>query len=306
MQAPKEKIIYSLMINCSPIEKKPDSVATIDVDPSSLNYSKIIHKLDMSYIGDEIHHFGWNACSSCCNDPNKVRRFMVIPGLRSSRIYIVDTIKPTSPSIHKIIEPEEIKKHDLGSPHTVHCLADGNVMISFLGNANGEAPGGFLLLDSEFNVKSRWGNYNQASLSFNYDFWYQPYHNIMVSSEWAAPKTFFNGFDVKDVEKGKYGRSISFWNWKEQTLIKKIDLGAEGQIPLEVRFHHNPKSTHGYVGAALSSAIWHWWRADDGDWKAEKAVQIDPVNLESWPMPVPSLITGIYLIKNSITVLELQ
>ena len=24
-------------------------------------------------------------------------------------------------------------------------------------------------------------------------------------------------------------------------------------IPLEVRFHHNPDSTHGFVGAALSS-----------------------------------------------------
>ena len=36
------------------------------------------------------------------------------------------------------------------------------------------------------------------------------------------------------------------------------DLGAEGLIPLEVRFHHNPDSAHGFVGAALSSAIWHF------------------------------------------------
>lgn len=27
-------------------------------------------------------------------------------------------------------------------------------------------------------------------MQFNHDFWYQPRHNVMVSSEFAAPKTF--------------------------------------------------------------------------------------------------------------------
>ena len=45
------------------------------------------------------------------------------------------------------------------------------------------------------------------------------------------------------------------------------------------------------LGAALSSAIWHWYQDEKKEWVVEKVVQIDPVNLESWPMPVPSLIT---------------
>ena len=32
---------------------------------------------------------------------------------------------------------------------------------------------------------------------------YQPRHNMMVSTEWAAPRTFFAGFNPADVEAGK-------------------------------------------------------------------------------------------------------
>ena len=43
-------------------------LATIDVDPKSESYSKVIHRLEMPGIGDELHHMGWNACSSCHGD----------------------------------------------------------------------------------------------------------------------------------------------------------------------------------------------------------------------------------------------
>ncbi len=122
IKAPREKIIYTVLVHVGKEgeEPQPDRLATVDVDPESPNYSKIIHLLSMKYLGDELHHFGWNACSSCCNDPSKKRRFLVLVGLKSSRIYIVDTDVPTSPSIHKIVEPEEIKdKANLSSPHTV-------------------------------------------------------------------------------------------------------------------------------------------------------------------------------------------
>jgi selenium-binding protein 1 len=64
----------------------------------------------MPYKGDEFHHFGWNACSSALSPLTGhaflERRYLIIPGLRSSRIYIVDTKPdPTTASIHRIIEP---------------------------------------------------------------------------------------------------------------------------------------------------------------------------------------------------------
>jgi selenium-binding protein 1 len=255
MKAEIEKLLYTIALYTGTGIEAPDYLATVDVDPESPTYSQIIHRLPMPYIGDELHHFGWNACSSCHGDSTKYRRFLVIPGIRSSRIYIVDTAEAKAPKIHKVIEPEEIKtKTNLSAPHTVHCLANSQVMISMLGDGEGNSPGGFLLLDENFDIIGRWEKFNDV-MKFNYDFWYQPRHNIMVSSEWAAPKTFYPGFDLKDVAAGNYGRQLYFWDWQKQEIVQSIDLGEEGLIPLEVRFHHNPDSTHGYVGAALSSNI---------------------------------------------------
>ena len=47
-------------------------------------------------------------------------------------------------------------------------------------------------------------------MNFNYDFWYQPRHNVMVSSEWGAPETVSKGFNPADVASGKYGRHLHF------------------------------------------------------------------------------------------------
>ncbi|MFZ5831694.1 MAG: selenium-binding family protein [Planctomycetota bacterium] len=294
MRAPRETLLYVPCLYAGTKVNAPDYLATVDVDPQSGTYGKVIHRAEMPNVGDELHHFGWNACSSCHGDPTKARRYLIVPGLTSSRIHILDGSDPRSPRMHHVIEGKEIaEKTNLSAPHTVHCLADGQIMISMLGDAEGRAPGGFLLLDDEFQIVGRWERGDRKML-FNYDYWYQPRHNVMVSSEWAAPNTIKPGFDPKEVEKGKYGQRVNFWNWKERTLSESFDMGSEGYIPLEVRFHHNPDSTHGFVGAALSSAIWHWHRPRDR-WEVAKVVQVDPVEKEGWPFPVPGLITDLLI-----------
>jgi selenium-binding protein 1 len=53
-------------------------------------------------------------------------------------------------------------------------------MISFLGDRNGDAPGGFLLFNENFDIVSKYGDEDSKNLvSFSYDFWYQPYHNSL-------------------------------------------------------------------------------------------------------------------------------
>jgi methanethiol oxidase len=292
LKSPRETIAYVPGIYTGTGVDKPDYLATVDVDPESKTYSRVIHRLPMPKAGDELHHFGWNSCSSCHGDDSKERRFIVLPGLVSSRIHIVDTADPRAPKLHKVIEPEEvIAKTRLTSPHTVHCLADGTIMISMLGNDRLEGPGGFLLLDQDFNIVGRWEE-STKGMKYNYDFWYQPRHNVMVSSEWAAPKTTRPGFNLEDVPAGRYGQHLHFWDWTQRRIAKSVDLGDQGLIPLEVRFHHNPDSTHGYVGAALSSAMWHWHKAGD-DWKVERVIRVEPVETPGWPFPVPGLITDL-------------
>jgi selenium-binding protein 1 len=293
MRAEREMLLYVSALYVGVDDKKPDFLATVDVDPDSPTYSKVVHRLPMPHVGDELHHFGWNACSSCHGDPKVTRRFMIVPGLKSSRIHIVDTSDSLAPKIHKVLEPDEVKKTGLSAPHTVHCLASGEIVISMLGDAEGNGPGGFLVLDDKFNIKGRWEK-SSAGMKYNYDFWYQPRHNVMVSTEWGAPKTYTPGFDPKDVEAGKYGRHIHFWDWKKREIVQSQDLGETGLIPLEIRFHHNPDSPHGFVGAALSSTMWHF--SKDGDrWNSEKIISVEPVEQEGWPFPVPGLITDLVL-----------
>jgi methanethiol oxidase len=292
MEAPREQFAFVPAILVGTTSTLPDYMATVDVDPDSATYSQVVGRLSMPTAGDELHHYGWNACSSCHGEGG--RRYLVVPGLGSGNIYVLDAAVPNNLKLHKTISGEKIAREtNLSAPHTVHCRADGTIMISMLGDAKGNAPGGFLLLDDKFSVTGRWEK-SLEGMNFNYDFWYQPRHNVMISSEWVAPNTVRQGFKVEDVAAGKYGQHLHFWDWSEQRITQSIDLGEAGRIPLEVRFHHDPNSTHGFVGAALSSAIFHWHH-DGKQWKADKVIQVDPVETQGWPFPVPGLITDIVL-----------
>jgi selenium-binding protein 1 len=292
-KSPPETLAYVVATYAGTPVKEPDYLATIDVDPKSKTYGQVIHRLKMPNRGDELHHYGWNACASCHG--KCLRRYLIVPGLGSSRIHVVDTANPREPKMHKVIEPKEvIGKAKLTAPHTVHCLGDGRVMISMLGDENGDGPGGFLLLDDKFDVAGSW-EASREGMKFNYDFWYQPRHNVMVSSEWGAPNTIRPGFKPDDVKAGKYGRRLHFWDWKERRIAQSIDLGDKGLIPLEVRGHHDPASAHGFVAAALSSVMWHWFK-DGKEWKAEKVIEVPAAEgVKGWDTPVPGLITDLVL-----------
>ncbi len=291
-ESEREKLAYVMGLYVGTDVDAPDFVAVVDVDPDSDSYCEIIDRVELPNVGDELHHFGWNACSSSCHIGGLERRYLVVPGNRSSRIHIVDTQDREHPEIEKVIEPEAVHEHDLSAPHTVHCIGGGTVVISMLGNADGDLPGGFLELDEDLNVKGRWDA--PGEIDFNYDFWYQPRHNAMISSEWGAPKTYQPGFDIEDVEAGNYGRELQFWNWEEQTVEQTLDLGEEGLIPLEVRFLHTPEHAHGFVGAALSSNIFRFWKRN-GEWHAEKVIDFESREMDGWEMPVPALPTDILL-----------
>lgn len=65
------------------------------------------------------------------------------------------------------------------------------------------ASGGFILLDGKtFEVVGNWEHPGEAA-AFGYDFWYQPRHNVMISTEWGAPKALANGFDPAHVAEGE-------------------------------------------------------------------------------------------------------
>lgn len=294
---PREKLIY---VPCIRVDTKsePDYLATIDVDPDSATYSQVIHRLHMPHVGDELHHSGWNACSSCYDNPNKSRSKLILPAVSSSRVYVVDVSEDgRAPKIHKVVEGEEIKaKTGLAYPHTTHCLGSGEIMISTMGDPEGENKGGFFLLDEEFNVKGTWTG---DSTAYGYDFWYQPRHNVMVSSEYGAPNAFLKGFNPAEAAT-RYGSCLHVWDWKDKKLSHSINLGQEGLIPLEIRFAHNPESDYGFVGCALSSNV-VLLRKDPTSNGAVKLTHKFVISqpwlaVEGWVLPqLPPLITDILL-----------
>jgi methanethiol oxidase len=290
MQAPQEEFLYLACLHVGTGVDAPDFLAVVDAEDG-----RIVHELPMPNVGDELHHYGWNRCSSACHGPD--RSHLIVPGFASSRIHIVNVADdPRRPWIEKVIEPAEIARATgYTRPHTVHCMPGDNVVISMLGDRDGNGAGGFAVLDAQtFEVKGRWENDGDLQAPFNYDFWYQPRKNVLVSSEFGAPNAYENGFDPADVEAGRYGRRIHFWNLEKRMLEQTIDLGDKGHVPLELRWLHDPAAERGFVGAALSSVMWHFDRAN-GSWAAEPVIEVDSVPMDGWPFPVPGLITDLVL-----------
>eukprot|EP00897_Mesotaenium_endlicherianum_P005601 jgi/Mesen1/5069/ME000252S04188 len=256
----REKIVYTTAVYTGTGVNKPDFLATIDVDPESKTYSQIIHQLSVPNLGDELHHSGWNTCSSCYGDSKQERKYLILPGLLSGRIYVVDVgTDARAPALHKAIEPSELASKADGAafPHTVHCLASGDLLVSAMGDVDGDPRGaGFVLINPDFSVKGRWerpgpgpfapskpgaailngnghadgagaGAAGPARAEFGYDFWYQPRHNALVSSSWGAPRVFSKGFNPADVAAGHYGRHLGgnkeggkagpFWSTRKQS-----------------------------------------------------------------------------------------
>ena len=178
-EAPPEEYLYVAAMRAGTGVDAPDLLAVVDTRPESDTYGQIVHETPMPYVGDELHHFGWNRCSSACHGPD--RSHLIVPGFRSSRVYVVNVADdPLRPQIEKVIEPDEIERATgYTRPHTTHCMPGDNVVISMLGDVEGNSAGGFAVIDGKtFEVKGRWEN-GGARPPMNYDFWYQPRKNVL-------------------------------------------------------------------------------------------------------------------------------
>jgi methanethiol oxidase len=296
-----------------PSGKAKDAIAVLDCDDSSPSYGQVVGWSELPTGGNELHHFGWNACSSAlCHDGHAghlERRYLVVPGLRSSRTYIMDTKPdPRAPQVIREISAEELAaKAGYSRPHTLHC-GPGGIFMSALGGANGnDGPGGVALLDHEtFDVVSAW-EADRGEQYFGYDVWWHRNYDTVITSEWATPSMFEGGLNPEDLLGRKFGHHLNFWSMSGRNLVQRIDLGDAHQMVLELRPAHDPSKAYGFVGVAisvedLSGSVWIWHK--DGDkWAARKVITIpaepaDPDQLPPALRPfsaVPPLISDIDL-----------
>ncbi|HEY7712425.1 MAG TPA: selenium-binding family protein [Candidatus Entotheonella sp.] len=315
MQAPMEKHAFVAMLN--PTDNgRPDALAVVDLDPASDTYSQVVGQLDMPNAGDELHHFGWNACSSClcpyAPHPHMERRYLIVPGIASSRIHIIDTKPdPRQPKFEKIIEPETLlERAGYTSPHTIHCGPEG-IYVSALGGASGDGPGGIFMMDPEsFDILGQW-ELDRGPQYLHYDFWWHLGYDTMITSEWGTPNMVKDGVNPDLLLGGKYGHQLHIWDLRRRRHMQALDLGAEYQMALELRPAHDPTKAYGFLGVVvsltdLSASIWLWHRKGGNgtsSWDIQKVIEIpaEPAEAEQLPpllqgfKAVPPLITDINL-----------
>jgi methanethiol oxidase len=317
MQAPAEHLAYVALLNVGETGRR-DALGVIDVEPRSSGYGRLVGQVDFPQGDNELHHFGWNACSAClcpqAPHPHMERRYLIVPGIGSSRIHILDTKgNPRQPKIVKVIEPEEfIEKTGYTAPHTIHCGPEG-VYGSALGSAGGDGPGGIFLMDADtFELKGQWEQ-DRGPQHLAYDFWWHLVHDTMLTSEWGTPNMVKDGVNPELLLGGKYGHKLHVWDLDKRRHLQELDLGTEQQMVLELRPAHDPKKTYGFVGVVaslkdLSSSIWMWYREDGGkgtnrQWAVRKVIEIpaEPADPEGLPpllqgfKAVPPLVTDINL-----------
>jgi selenium-binding protein 1 len=311
--APPEELAYVAAFD--PAGERSDAMTVIDCDPQSSTYGQVVGWTDFASAGNEVHHFGWNACSSALcheghgHDGHLERRYLIIPGLRSSRTFVLDTKEdPRSPRLVRTIEPEELAaRAGYSRPHTVHC-GPGGIFMSNLGGANGaDGPGGVALVDHDtFEVIGPWEK-DRADVYFGYDVWWHLRDDVAITSEWGTPSMIEDGLNPEDLLGRRFGHHLNFWSLSEGKLVQRIDLGDEHQMVLELRPAHDPRKTWGFVGVVisvedLSASVWLWRREGD-EWTAKKAITIPAEPAEASELPpalqpfgaVPPLVTDIDL-----------
>ncbi|MEW2499492.1 selenium-binding protein SBP56-related protein [Amycolatopsis sp. NPDC047767] len=310
--APPETLAYVVAFDRT--AAKPDALATVDVDPDSGTYGSVVGWSELPGSGDELHHFGWNACSSAFahtgHDTDGLRRrFLLLPGLRSSNVHVFDTQPdPRQPVLHKTVTAAELaEKAGYSRPHTSHCGPDG-VYLSCLGAGEGSAgPGGIALLDHDtFDVVRAWET-ERGPQYLAYDAWWHLNRNVLISSEWGTPAMIEDGIDPELLLGHKYGHSLHFWDLAEGRHLQSVDLGEQHQMVLEVRPSHDPDATWGFVGVVvstedLSASVWRWHLEGD-TWAVDKVITVPAEPADAADLPpalrpfgaVPPLITDIGL-----------
>ncbi|NHD15548.1 MULTISPECIES: selenium-binding protein SBP56-related protein [Actinopolyspora] len=310
--APGEELAY--LVAFDPTRQQPDALAVLDVNPESESYGRVVGWTDTPGHGDELHHFGWNACSSAFlheghDMAGLARRYLLAPGLRSGDLHVFDTYSDSrQPALVKTVPGEELaERAGYSRPHTLHCGPEG-VLLTCLGSAGGaEGPGGIAVLDHDtFEVLGPWET-DRGPQYLAYDAWWHLQHNTLVSSEWGTPSMVESGIVPERLLANEYGHAIHFWDLSNGQHIQRVDLGAQHQMPLELRPAHDPEATWGYVGVVvstedLSASVWRWSREGDG-WTADKVVTIPAEEADPDVLPpvlrpfgaVPPLVTDINL-----------
>ena len=235
----------------------------------------------MPNVGDELHHFGWNRCSSACHGPD--RSHLIVPGLplvahprrqrgrrpapprdreghRARRARREDRLHaPAHRPLHAgrqhrhqhARRPRRPGRRRLRRPRRADVRAQGP-----LGERRPHAAPELRLLVPAAQERAR----------------------SRPSS--ASPTPTRAASTSTDVGAGRYGQPHPLLGPRRAPASSRRSTSArQGLVPLEVRWLHDPEAEEGFVGAALASTMFRFHRAN-GSFRAEPVIEVDNEELD--------------------------
>jgi methanethiol oxidase len=249
----QERYLYVSTIAQSPTD--PDFIAVIGADPRRRDFGKIVNRVDMPNVGDELHHYGYS------HD----RKRLLVPGLFSSRLHVFDVKGDGRRLALKTVNDQLAAKSGYVVPHGVmaHGMSRGRALVTMIGSASASTlPGGMVEIDDRTGAFVRYfgpgpaREAGQAAPKYMYDFEALPEANRGISTTFGAPAKVAVGIDPNGL-----GNEVYVWNLRRREVIQTADLGASSGA-LMVHWIGRPGVRRAFINAPGTSAI---WLADDDD-----------------------------------------
>ena len=281
----QEDFVYVWTLGMEGIGDEQDKLVTVDVNPQSGNYGKIINTLSVGG-RNEAHHSGLT------DD----RRYLWAAGLDTSKIFIFDIhTDPAKPRLHKTITNFVSASGGVVGPHTTYAMP-GKMLVTGLSNDkdHGGRTGMVEYTNDGDYIATYWmptdenlyGAVKAGKLAdgYGYDVRVLPRRNVMVTSSFTGWNNYMMdlGKMMADPEAMKrFGNTVVIWDLHKRQPKKVLDVPG---APLEVRCAWGARNNYCFTSTALTSKIWLIYEDDTGDWHAKPVADIGEA--EKIPLPV--------------------
>jgi selenium-binding protein 1 len=287
----QEDFVYVWTLGEEGLGDEQDKMVTIDVNPNSPSYGKVINSLSVGG-RNEAHHSGFT------DD----RRYLWAGGLDTSKIFIFDVhTDPAKPQLYKTIDNFVKASGGVVGPHTFYALA-GKMMVTALSN-NVDHGGRTALVEysnSGDYIATHWHptdqdlrgaeKSGQYADGYGYDIRALPRRNAMFTSSFTGWSNYMMDFGtmLSDPQAMKrFGSTAVKWNLHTKQPEKVFDIPG---APLEIRCAWQPNHNYCFTTTALTSQIWLMFEDENGEWQAKAVGDIgDPSAI---PLPVDISITS--------------
>ena len=261
-----------------------DKLVTIDVNPKSKTYGRVVHSASVGTRG-EAHHMGFT------DD----RRHLWAGGLSSNQIYVFDVgTNPAKPKLVRTIG-DLTSKSGLVGPHTFYAMP-GRMLIGTLSNVRDKGGAtGMAMYNNKGEFVARYdmptGEIGGVKGDgYGYDLAINPAKNALLTSSFTGIDNYRRNIGelLKDGDAMKrFGNTMVMWDLK---AMKPEQIFSVPGAPLEIRWSLKPDDNWAITATALTSKLWLVKQDAQGKWQAKEVGTIgDPAKV---PLPVDISITA--------------